>query len=88
MMDAMKMLQNGPDVALLLMQLFVFITCLSMAGGALWSQADRFRIAAATGQPELSPYRPEGLRTRAVALGFGKRKRNAPKRAGDRSSKS
>ena len=35
MLDAMKMLQNGPDVALLLMQLFVFITCLSMAGGAL-----------------------------------------------------
>ena len=35
MLEAMKMLQNGPDVALLLMQLFVFITCLSMAGGAL-----------------------------------------------------
>ena len=35
MMEALKMLQNGPDVFLLLMQLFVFITCLSMAGGAL-----------------------------------------------------
>jgi hypothetical protein len=35
MVEALKMLQNGPDVFLLLMQLFVFITCLSMAGGAL-----------------------------------------------------
>jgi hypothetical protein len=35
MMEALKMLQNGPDVALLLMQLFVFITFLSMAGGAI-----------------------------------------------------
>jgi hypothetical protein len=33
--EALKMLQNGPDVAVLLMQLFIFITCLSMAGGAL-----------------------------------------------------
>jgi hypothetical protein len=34
-MDALKMLQNGRDIALLMAQLFVFITCLSMAGGAL-----------------------------------------------------
>jgi len=30
-----EMLQNGPEIAILLAQLFFFITCLSMAGGAL-----------------------------------------------------
>jgi hypothetical protein len=33
--EALKTLQSGSDVALFLMQLFFFITCLSMAGGAL-----------------------------------------------------
>jgi hypothetical protein len=33
--EMFKMIQNRTDVALLLMQLFVFVTCLSMAGGAL-----------------------------------------------------
>jgi hypothetical protein len=33
--EAMKLLQSGPDVARLLIQLFVFTTLLSMAGGAL-----------------------------------------------------
>jgi hypothetical protein len=33
--EAMKLLQSGPDVARLLVQLFVFTTLLSMAGGAL-----------------------------------------------------
>ena len=33
--EMLKILRNGPDIAILLMQLFVFITCLSMAGGAL-----------------------------------------------------
>lgn len=33
--EMFKMIQNRADVALLLMQLFVFVTCLSMAGGAL-----------------------------------------------------
>jgi hypothetical protein len=35
MMEALRMLQNGPDIAMLLTQLFVFITLLSMTGGAL-----------------------------------------------------
>lgn len=34
-MEALKMLQSGPDVARLLLQLFVFTILLSMAGGAL-----------------------------------------------------
>ncbi len=34
-LESLKMLQNGPYVAKLLLQLFVFITLLSMAGGAL-----------------------------------------------------
>jgi hypothetical protein len=34
-LEALKMLQNGPDVAKMLLQLFVFTTLLSMAGGAL-----------------------------------------------------
>jgi hypothetical protein len=33
--EMFKLIQNRTDVALLLMQLFVFVTCLSMAGGAL-----------------------------------------------------
>ena len=33
--EMFKIIQNRTDVALLLMQLFVFVTCLSMAGGAL-----------------------------------------------------
>ena len=33
--EALKVLQSGPDVAKLLVQLFVFTTLLSMAGGAL-----------------------------------------------------
>jgi hypothetical protein len=33
--EMFKMVQSRTDVALLLMQLFVFVTCLSMAGGAL-----------------------------------------------------
>ena len=33
--EMLKMIQNRTDVAFLLMQLFVFVTCLSMAGGAL-----------------------------------------------------
>jgi hypothetical protein len=35
MIDALKQLQSGPGVARLLIQLFVFMTLLSMAGGAL-----------------------------------------------------
>jgi hypothetical protein len=34
-LEALKMLQNGPDVARMLLQLFVFTTLLSMVGGAL-----------------------------------------------------
>jgi hypothetical protein len=34
-LEALKMLQSGPDVARFLIQLFVFTTLLSMAGGAL-----------------------------------------------------
>ncbi len=34
-LEALKILQNGPEVARLLLQLFVFTTLLSMAGGAL-----------------------------------------------------
>ena len=34
-LETLKTLQNGPDVARLLVQLFVFTTLLSMAGGAL-----------------------------------------------------
>lgn len=34
-LEALKMLQNGPAVAKMLLQLFVFTTLLSMAGGAL-----------------------------------------------------
>jgi cellulose synthase/poly-beta-1,6-N-acetylglucosamine synthase-like glycosyltransferase len=33
--EMFKMIQNRTEVAFLLMQLFVFVTCLSMAGGAL-----------------------------------------------------
>ena len=33
--EMLKIIQNRSDVAFLLMQLFVFVTCLSMAGGAL-----------------------------------------------------
>jgi hypothetical protein len=33
--EMFKIIQNRTDVAVLLMQLFVFVTCLSMAGGAL-----------------------------------------------------
>ena|SRR5438477_165941 len=33
--EMFKIIQNRTEVALLLMQLFVFVTCLSMAGGAL-----------------------------------------------------
>jgi hypothetical protein len=35
MVEALKLLQSGPAVARLLIQLFVFMTLLSMAGGAL-----------------------------------------------------
>ena len=35
MAEALKILQNGSDIALLFAELFVLITCLSMAGGAL-----------------------------------------------------
>jgi hypothetical protein len=35
MLQALKMLQSGPDIAMLLSQLFVFITLLSMTGGML-----------------------------------------------------
>ena len=35
MIEALKQLQSGPGVARLLIQLFVFMTLLSMAGGAL-----------------------------------------------------
>jgi hypothetical protein len=35
MIEALKLLQSGPAVARLLIQLFVFMTLLSMAGGAL-----------------------------------------------------
>jgi hypothetical protein len=34
-MDALKLLENGREVVLLFIQLFVFTTLLSMAGGAL-----------------------------------------------------
>ena len=33
--EMLKLIQNRTDVAFLLMQLFFFVTCLSMAGGAL-----------------------------------------------------
>jgi hypothetical protein len=33
--EGLKMLQSGSGVAIFLMQLFLFITCLSMVGGAL-----------------------------------------------------
>jgi hypothetical protein len=33
--EALKTLQSGSGIAIFLMQLFLFITCLSMAGGAL-----------------------------------------------------
>jgi hypothetical protein len=39
--EALKALQNAPAVALLLLQLFVFITCLSMVGGALGAKMTR-----------------------------------------------
>jgi hypothetical protein len=34
-LETLKLLQNGPDVAKMLLQLFVFTTLLSMTGGAL-----------------------------------------------------
>ena len=33
--EMLKIFQNGPEIAILLAQLFFFITCLSMIGGAL-----------------------------------------------------
>ena len=33
--EMLKVFQNGPEIAILLAQLFFFITCLSMIGGAL-----------------------------------------------------
>jgi uncharacterized membrane protein len=33
--DMLQVFQNGPEIAILLAQLFFFITCLSMIGGAL-----------------------------------------------------